>query len=419
VIDRLTRPRFPRGKSIYSVPLLTLITCGMARIETNNVAESLSLSEFYPPPKYSRYVNAIFHLLTISYTLVASKALEPLNCQNQNDVYIMVSNPSITCYSAEWKKYIGHIAAAVSFYMVGIPLLCLIIFFKHRKNVREISFLFNYGCLTSGYRDAYPWWELVNFFRKGVLTLVIYVLTNSDYLRIFVLIAVFLIIMFLQVTLNPFAFSLNNSLSFGWMLAALVCLFSGLVFSNSTISSVDSTVFTALILVFLICNIVFTLYAVVKEAFFSLAIKAEEKKCGMSYFLIEDKQHSAVKTYLRQSGESMWLFLSGLTSVQRRSFFDDLGKISKVELGIPQQSEMALTTTSGKTTRMRVESRALKPAGLDDLPTATDDTRPARPSMGAKDDAKDNALVVNGFEKLDSPSDVTKDTASPSAPSEL
>jgi hypothetical protein len=380
IVDMLTRSRFPPGKSIYNIPLITLFTFGIARVETRNVVGSTSLCEFYAPPKFSRYIHACVHLLTISYTLVASNALEPLNCQEQNGIYIMVSNPSTQCYSTEWKNYVPHMIAAIVFYMIGIPLLCATIFFRHRKNVRDVDFLFKYGCLTSGYRDSYPWWEIVNLFRKGVLTMVIYIISNADYLRIFILIAVFLIIMFLQVTFNPYAFTLNNSLAFGWMLSALVCLFSGLVFSN-TITSVDSLVFTALILLFLIGNVVFTLYATIKEVFFSLQIKAEEKRCAMSYFLIEDKQHSAVKTYLRSSGEQVWYFLSGQSSTQRRNFFDDMAKVSHVQFGVPQQSEKAQstpapgTTSRGKKSRVKVESTPLSVASL-----PITELQPPRPS---------------------------------------
>jgi hypothetical protein len=55
-------------------------------------------------------------------------ALEPLNSIRQGNISIMVSNPSVICYSDEWNQHRSSIAAAIVFYVLGIPFVGLMLF---------------------------------------------------------------------------------------------------------------------------------------------------------------------------------------------------------------------------------------------------------------------------------------------------
>jgi hypothetical protein len=351
----LLSSRFPNLPNVYDVPVKKLICCCLKTSEKD--LARIPVSPTYKPPRRARYVHALTMFFTLIYTVVGSTALAPLNCQKQQDVYIMLSQTSIECFSADWYNHFPKMIAAILFYVFGIPTAFFILFFINRKEVRSPKFISIYGYLTSGYRENFYWWELVNFARKFVLLIIIYAASSADllYMKIFVLIFFFLVLIFTQMMVNPYLFPMNNLSSFGWMLSAEICLFSGSIFSSNSISEVETNTFAGILIFCLATNLFFSVWTVFREFGYVLQIQKHEQGSSRSYYKIDHQQKEHVERYFLTSKDMIWDTLSEQVPIERDKFFLDLSKLTTVEKSLVYQFDQR---TGQPYTRMRVPSTA-------------------------------------------------------------
>jgi len=124
----------------------------------------------------NRFVYATITLLSVSYTFLATTALEPLSCVEQPDGSFLVRTATeVQCYTQEWNDWVAYVLLAVVVYVVGVPVIAASILLVGYSNgmLGSSKFDFLFGSLTLPYvKEAWAF-ELVQLARKGLVVAVI------------------------------------------------------------------------------------------------------------------------------------------------------------------------------------------------------------------------------------------------------
>ena len=178
-------------------------------------------------------------------------------------------------YSKEHLFWIGTVAIPILVvWVIGAPVLALVILYKHRKNHDE-GYIKDYMLmLYQGLKPNAFYWEFVNTLRKGlVLWCSVFLSTESPIYQILWSVVILIIIMRLQHSIKPYKYYINNDLEFSAINAGIVTLFWGMIFSQSQASN---DAFNTVALAFLILiNSVFILQWVF---FFLLSLNIKNEK---------------------------------------------------------------------------------------------------------------------------------------------
>jgi hypothetical protein len=143
-----------------------LLICSYIRLRSSVAAQgSASLVGVFK----ARGVN-IAYTLTLLSTLLLSNAFEIFNCVEQGGGnYVLLIDPSITCYDRVWQRYIILDAFFILLYIVFPALTVLYLGFRYRKEPSQLRARLQVFC--SPYKDGCELWEFFRIFCKLVFVL--------------------------------------------------------------------------------------------------------------------------------------------------------------------------------------------------------------------------------------------------------
>ena len=122
----------------------------------------------------------IFLFLLLSYPMTSKKIIHILPlpgvcvnvCFNQNDsecISLLKADYSIQCFTARHNVF-WKIAAVFALYPVFFPLLMLLPIYKYRDSESEEEIAFGLRVFFENYKKKYWFWEIVEMYRKLILT---------------------------------------------------------------------------------------------------------------------------------------------------------------------------------------------------------------------------------------------------------
>jgi hypothetical protein len=212
-----------------------------------------------------------------------------------------MKNPAIKCYEEEWKSHLTMMVFGILIYLVlwVSVVLYLLWLYSKRKSMRPI-FNQRFGCLVIPYHEKMFWWEIVNMFRRAAIVILVDFFSNSSgsILQIFLVLAVCLTVFMLQIVTMPYKVKFLNTVSFLWIVIAIVILFSGIVF-NSTASYKERSVFEGLVIFAVVSGILVSIGSFVLELRRSFQMMKEEVLYKKSYLEIESSLNEILKREFR------------------------------------------------------------------------------------------------------------------------
>ena len=137
-------------------------------------------------------------------------------------------------YSKEHFFWIGTVAIPIlAVWVIGAPLIALIILYRHRKSLEE-GFIKEYMLiLYQGLKPKSFYWEFINTLRKGlILWCSVFLSTYSPIYQTLFSVGILIGIMRLQQFLKPYKYYINNDLELSAINAGVATLFSGIIFSQ-------------------------------------------------------------------------------------------------------------------------------------------------------------------------------------------
>ena len=123
--------------------------------------------------KASSLVNAIIFLL---YPGICTKVFAALKCKQIGARSYLTTDFSVECWVGEHGKHVAIVFLALAIYVLGIPLLTLMVLRYNRAHLfnkdspKHEALENSIGSLYLTYEPTYYYWEVVEMFRKMMLT---------------------------------------------------------------------------------------------------------------------------------------------------------------------------------------------------------------------------------------------------------
>lgn len=148
--------------------------------------------------RISAFCNGYFQAINVFYTLIISAVVEPFLCSPQNDgSYMMVKNPSVQCFSDDWKKVLYfYIIPMGILWGLLLPVATSILLFKNRRRIESPYFLNYFGFLTQSYRPELYWYEMIMILKKVLFMIVPEFLALKSFMSLKLLSSVIILISF-------------------------------------------------------------------------------------------------------------------------------------------------------------------------------------------------------------------------------
>jgi Leucine-rich repeat (LRR) protein len=278
-----------------------------------------------------RFIYAATNLATLAYTFLASTALEPLNCIPQPDgTYLLKTAADIKCYDPDYNGYLVLVVAAISTYVIGIPLVLFWILYYYQKRglIATPQFDYLYGSLTLPFTKNMWYFELVNTLRKlGIVIVVQYLgrdgTPDSTLSQLMVAMSLFSAFALLQVYESPYKWVGNGTLSLFTTLSLLFTLFSGLLFFTQRLSKLSIyyvSLTTIGMIGFSFAAIVYTLQAEMKRA----KQKSDVSRAlGLNRYQVFAMEQRLLENMFPHSGDILVRELYRLNEDERDAFVAD------------------------------------------------------------------------------------------------
>ena len=172
--------------------------------------------------------------------------------------YWLTEDMAIPCWDSQHIRQTFLVGIpAVVVWVFAVPLLCLGILIRNRREQDEVWVKMQYGFLITGYRRETYYWEFVILFRKIAVICCSVFITNTIPIQALAVQLILAVCFFLQFSVAPY-FSLHlNAMEVRAILVADVTIYCGLFYLTDKLSSFGSWLFFACIVV---SNVVFLVY---------------------------------------------------------------------------------------------------------------------------------------------------------------
>jgi hypothetical protein len=318
---------FPQQKSLFLLPIL------FAKSRSKR-EERFFVTSLRDPFRYSRYIYGPVVIVSIFYSFLSSLAFQPLMCVAQQDgTYAMALNSSANCFDSTWLSYLPVTVFFVLLYPVGIPVTLGIIFFKNMERSETDQFRKFFGGVTLSYRSHLFWWEAVDLIRRVsiVMLLKVFFLFQMKFLQLFLAVMVLFIYLVFYVFLQPFKRAEMNFLATCWMIASIICLFSGVVFKVSELQAFERTSFTVVVIFVLASCLCLSLWVLLMEVMSHYRILTLQDAKNTNFFAIAENRKKMLQERYPDTHEIIWAQVSYLSLSEQDRFFKELVRLERVE----------------------------------------------------------------------------------------
>lgn len=162
--------------------------------------------------------------------------------------YWLTKDMALPCWDSRHLQYVYLVGIpAVVVWVFGVPLICLAILYKYRRQQDEVWIKMRYGFLITGYQRKTYYWEFIILFRKiGVICCSVFI-TNAIPIQALAVQLVLLLSFFLQYSVNPYFSNELNTMEVRAILVADVTIYCGLFYLTDQLSALGSWIFFACI----------------------------------------------------------------------------------------------------------------------------------------------------------------------------
>ena len=158
------------------------------------------------------------------------------------------------CYSFDHFKWIVFVGLpSIVIWIIGAPTLAFIILFKNRKKLEDWPVKKYFLILYKGLKPKVFYWEFVNTMRKVLILIVNTTLIALPIsMRIIISVLLLMIIIRIQLRLDPHKISQNSSIEMKAIIAGMMTIYCGLLFSQEGEDRINDFNTMALIILIII-----------------------------------------------------------------------------------------------------------------------------------------------------------------------
>ncbi|KAJ5078107.1 g protein-coupled receptor-related [Anaeramoeba ignava] len=183
---------------------------------------------------YNNLINSYTTILSFIYLFISFKALQIFDCKKQTSgVYTFEGDPSLFCYEKWWKDLLPWAIVCLIVYVIGIPVIFIILFFVSSKKLDEKTFDLRFGLLCSRYTKRWFFWEIFIMIRKLFLIISQLFISFDSIFQSVICVIVLLCALVFQVNSKPFVSDRHNKLEFVLICFSEIILFSGMIFASN------------------------------------------------------------------------------------------------------------------------------------------------------------------------------------------
>ena len=171
------------------------------------------------------------------YAGLSTKIFRLFKCRKIDQHFYLTADYSLMCYEGRWWNYGGVAIAGMLLYVVGIPIVQFIILWKNRAHLYEDTSLDEkahrqvkkqYGSLYLHFKEDCYYYELVNMFRKLMMTGGLILLGGQSTVQGLLGILVCALWLLLVAIKFPYAVYWDNMLEIALSFGLMITLLSGL-----------------------------------------------------------------------------------------------------------------------------------------------------------------------------------------------
>ena len=185
-----------------------------------------------------KFVLAISIVLYMIYPLLCRTAFSLLGCNHGlfhgDHASYLQADLSIPCYDVAHELMVSMVGMPMIIaYVLGFPVLTLIVLLRHAKRAGGMSdkVRYRYGLFTDGYKHSFIWWEGVVALRKAfVIAISVFMSTYGALQQVYAGIFVVNAYLVLHMLFKPYNTQLLNNLEAGGLLVCFVTLYAGMLF---------------------------------------------------------------------------------------------------------------------------------------------------------------------------------------------
>jgi hypothetical protein len=115
-------------------------------------------------------MSIILYTMTFFSTIIYSSLFQIFNCTQQGHEFVLAHDPSIRCYTTQWKIYLGVDIFFIMLY-VPLPLISGLYYFVSKAHLVKRGHL-GLDVFIKPYREGCEYWEMVRLFYKLVFVLI-------------------------------------------------------------------------------------------------------------------------------------------------------------------------------------------------------------------------------------------------------
>ena len=199
----------------------------------------------------------------LSWPTIVEKTLEVMNCERIGDVYYLVKDFSVICYTPKHYTFLIISYIAIILYGLGIPLFGFYLLFNHRYRLYDMKNRYDgstpLSFLFLGYREKRWYYEFIIMGKKGGLILLSVFLRNYPRYQIIGASLLIQISFFFHVFLRPYDTITNygmicNKLESISLLSLVMTLSTGLFFGTVDSGYQLGLFEDILIILLILCN---------------------------------------------------------------------------------------------------------------------------------------------------------------------
>lgn len=181
-----------------------LLIYGIGFIATRLNRRKIDSSSLSQASYLEKSISTFVVVLSTLYTFVLSSIFSAFRCFKQDDgSFTLLSSPSLDCYDETWYSNLYVIVLGVLIIMI-VPILLLLILFKHQQNRFGNHYYWKFGVLISAYKPKFYYWEFVLLMRKTIFVSLVDLTNNWVKLeRSFIIICFLFFELFLDLIVQP------------------------------------------------------------------------------------------------------------------------------------------------------------------------------------------------------------------------
>lgn len=191
--------------------------------------------------------------------------------------------PTIACdwKDATWRKLAIVGSCAFCGYTLAIPGSLLYVFLTNEEAARrgDMRYMQRYGFLLKPYKQDVYYWEIMNMFRKGLLSCIVRLTTESPFMCGAYALAVLTFIVSHQARWRPYKYDKHNNCAIAVLSVGVLNFFSSLIFITKVATLLQNQILLVVNLVLVVYMFCWAFFGFIKDLLMFARMLAFTVKC--------------------------------------------------------------------------------------------------------------------------------------------